>query len=111
MVQVHQDGGQSIMKIDQLISYLINKENSEGVVLLGHSTGCQVIRKNYVRSSLSSRILKQDIAYCILQSPVSDRVYRATLPETTSAMIDLAANMIKEGRAENLSDDIYFTVP
>ncbi|CAN7038004.1 unnamed protein product [Brassica rapa subsp. trilocularis] len=61
MVQVHQDGGQSIMKIDQLISYLINKENSEGVVLLGHSTGCQ--EKSYVRSSLSSRILKQDIEY------------------------------------------------
>lgn len=31
------------MEIDQLISYLINKDNSEGVVLLGHSTGCQVI--------------------------------------------------------------------
>lgn len=31
------------MEIDQLISYLINKENSEGVVLLGHSTGCQVV--------------------------------------------------------------------
>ncbi|KAJ4894750.1 hypothetical protein Rs2_21544 [Raphanus sativus] len=30
-------------EIDQLISYLINKENSEGVVLLGHSTGCQDI--------------------------------------------------------------------
>lgn len=30
-------------EIDQLINYLINKENSEGVVLLGHSTGCQVI--------------------------------------------------------------------
>lgn len=30
------------MEIDQLISYLINKENSDGVVLLGHSTGCQV---------------------------------------------------------------------
>lgn len=29
-------------EIDQLISYLINKEESEGVVLLGHSTGCQV---------------------------------------------------------------------
>ncbi|CAN6848468.1 unnamed protein product [Brassica oleracea] len=87
MVQVHQDGGQSIMKINQLISYLINKENSEGVVLLGHSTGCQI--KSYVRSSLSSRILKQDIA------PASDRVYKATLPET-SARIDVAANMIKK---------------
>lgn len=31
------------MELDQLISYLINKEESEGVVLLGHSTGCQVI--------------------------------------------------------------------
>lgn len=30
------------MELDQLISYLINKENSDGVVLLGHSTGCQV---------------------------------------------------------------------
>lgn len=30
-------------EIDQLISYLINKEDSEGVVLVGHSTGCQVI--------------------------------------------------------------------
>lgn len=30
-------------ELDQLISYLINKEDSEGVVLLGHSTGCQVI--------------------------------------------------------------------
>lgn len=29
-------------ELDQLISYLINKEDSEGVVLLGHSTGCQV---------------------------------------------------------------------
>ncbi|KAH0895947.1 hypothetical protein HID58_045515 [Brassica napus] len=56
-------------EINQLISYLINKENSEGVVLLGHSTGCQ--------------------------APASDRVYRATLPET-SAKIDVAANMIKK---------------
>lgn len=31
------------------------------------------------------------------QSPVSDREYRATLPETAS-MIDLAATMIKEGK-------------
>lgn len=29
-------------ELDQLISHLINKEDSEGVVLLGHSTGCQV---------------------------------------------------------------------
>ncbi|TYH73885.1 hypothetical protein ES332_D05G359600v1 [Gossypium tomentosum] len=66
---------QDAMEIDQLISYLINKENSEGVVLLGHSTGCQ--------------------------APVSDREYRATLPET-AAMIDLATSMIKEGLGSDL---------
>ncbi|KAF2583035.1 hypothetical protein F2Q68_00000665 [Brassica cretica] len=36
-----------------------------------------------------------------VHAPVSDREYKATLPETP-AMIDLAANMIKEGRAEEL---------
>ncbi|KAG0470489.1 hypothetical protein HPP92_017189 [Vanilla planifolia] len=30
------------LELDQLISYFINKENSEGVVLFGHSTGCQL---------------------------------------------------------------------
>lgn len=30
------------MELDQLISYFINKEDSEGVILIGHSTGCQV---------------------------------------------------------------------
>lgn len=32
---------------------------------------------------------------------MSDREYKATLPETAT-MIDLAANMIKEGRAEEI---------
>ncbi|XVF64969.1 hypothetical protein PTKIN_Ptkin09bG0209200 [Pterospermum kingtungense] len=66
---------QDAMEIDQLISYLINKENSDGVVLLGHSTGSQ--------------------------APVSDREYKATLPET-AAMIDLSSTMIKEGRGSEL---------
>lgn len=37
----------------------------------------------------------------ILQAPVSDREYRATLPETAE-MIDLAAKMISEGRGMDL---------
>ncbi|KDO74821.1 hypothetical protein CISIN_1g018555mg [Citrus sinensis] len=41
---------QDAMEIDQLISYLINKDNSEGVVLLGHSTGCQDI-VHYMRAN------------------------------------------------------------
>ncbi|KAG1338463.1 hypothetical protein COCNU_04G007690 [Cocos nucifera] len=37
----------------------------------------------------------------ILQAPVSDREYRATLPET-AAMIDLAVKMITEGKGMEL---------
>ncbi|KAL7105140.1 hypothetical protein ACP275_07G026000 [Erythranthe tilingii] len=66
---------QDALEIDQLISYFINKEESEGVVLLGHSTGCQ--------------------------APVSDREYKATLPGTAE-MIDLASKMISEGRGSEL---------
>ncbi|XP_010551775.1 PREDICTED: UPF0613 protein PB24D3.06c-like isoform X1 [Tarenaya hassleriana] len=88
---------QDSQEIDQLIGYLINKENSEGVVLLGHSTGCQDIVHYMHTNAACSRAVQA----VILQAPVSDREYRATLPET-AAMIDLAANMIKEDRAEEL---------
>lgn len=35
------------------------------------------------------------------QAPVSDREYRATLPET-AAMIDLASKLISEGKGSDL---------
>ncbi|KAH9311817.1 hypothetical protein KI387_026852, partial [Taxus chinensis] len=41
---------QDALELDQLISHLINKEESEGVVLLGHSTGCQGI-VHYMQSN------------------------------------------------------------
>ncbi|KAJ0976096.1 hypothetical protein J5N97_018061 [Dioscorea zingiberensis] len=88
---------QDSLEIDQLIGYLINKENSEGVVLLGHSTGCQDI-VHYMRTNFAC---SRAVRGVILQAPVSDREYKATLPETAS-MIDLAATMIKEGRAMEL---------
>ncbi|KAG7609718.1 Fusarinine C esterase sidJ [Arabidopsis suecica] len=88
---------QDAQEIDQLINHLINKENSEGVVLLGHSTGCQDIVYYMGTNAACSRAVRA----AILQAPVSDREYKATLPETP-AMIDLAANMIKEGRGEEL---------
>lgn len=88
---------QDAMELDQLISYLINKENSDGVVLLGHSTGCQDI-VHYMRTNAAcSRAVRS----AILQAPVSDREYRATLPET-AAMIDLASKMISEGKRSDL---------
>ncbi|XP_021757077.1 UPF0613 protein PB24D3.06c-like [Chenopodium quinoa] len=88
---------QDAMELDQLISYLINKENSDGVVLLGHSTGCQDI-VHYMRTNAAcSRAVRS----AILQAPVSDREYRATLPETAT-MIDLASKMISEGKGSDL---------
>jgi len=88
---------QDALELDQLISYLINKEESEGVVLLGHSTGCQDIA-HYMRSNTAC---SKAVRAAILQAPVSDREYRATLPETAD-MIDLAASMIKEDKAMHL---------
>lgn len=88
---------QDASELDQLIGYLINKENSEGVVLLGHSTGCQDI-VHYMRTNLA---FSKAVRGAILQAPVSDREYRATLPETAE-MIDLSLNMINEGRAMEL---------
>ncbi|XP_020526886.1 UPF0613 protein PB24D3.06c [Amborella trichopoda] len=88
---------QDCLELDQLISYFINKENSEGVVLLGHSTGCQDIVHYMQTNTACSRAVRA----AILQAPVSDREYRATLPET-AAMIDLASTMISEGRVMDL---------
>lgn len=85
------------MELDQLISYLINKEDSEGVVLLGHSTGCQDIVYYMRTNAPCSRAVRA----AILQAPVSDREYRATLPET-AAMIDLASEMIGDSRVSEL---------
>jgi predicted TIM-barrel enzyme len=42
MMLLHHVHLKDAMELDQLISHLINKEESEGVVLVGHSTGCQV---------------------------------------------------------------------
>lgn len=88
---------QDAMEIDQLISYLINKEDSDGVVLLGHSTGCQDI-VHYMRANAAC---SRAVRAAILQAPVSDREYRATLPETAD-LIDLAAKMIGEGNGSGL---------
>jgi pimeloyl-ACP methyl ester carboxylesterase len=88
---------QDATELDQLISYLINKEDSEGVVLLGHSTGCQDI-VHYMRTNAAC---SRAVRAAILQAPVSDREYRATLPET-AAMIDLASKLISEGRGSDL---------
>lgn len=36
---------QDAVEIEQLLNYLIDQEDSEGFILIGHSTGCQVFLK------------------------------------------------------------------
>ncbi|KAH1200719.1 hypothetical protein GmHk_17G047617 [Glycine max] len=95
--QHHGLSHQDAKELDQLINYLINKEDSEGVALLGHSTGCQDI-VHYMRTNFAC---SRAVRAAIFQAPVSDREYQATLPHTAS-MIDLAAKMISEGRGLEL---------
>ncbi|XP_052190718.1 UPF0613 protein PB24D3.06c-like [Diospyros lotus] len=88
---------QDAMELDELVRYLINKEDSEGVILLGHGSGCQDII-HYIQANTAC---SKAVRAAIFQAPVSDREHRATLPET-AAMIDLASQMISEGRAPEL---------
>ncbi|KAJ7522018.1 hypothetical protein O6H91_19G079200 [Diphasiastrum complanatum] len=88
---------QDCVELEQLISYLINEEDSQGVILVGHSTGCQDI-VHFMRAGGSC---SRAVRCAILQGPVSDREYRALLPDTAS-MIDLAESMIREGKGLDL---------
>ncbi|KAL7001282.1 hypothetical protein U1Q18_002433 [Sarracenia purpurea var. burkii] len=54
---------QDAIELDQLINYLINKEESEGVVLLGHSTGCQNIVYYMRTNAACSRAVRAAIFY------------------------------------------------
>jgi pimeloyl-ACP methyl ester carboxylesterase len=85
------------IEIEKLINYLIYEEQSEGVVLVGHSTGCQDI-VHYLRTGgHCSRAVRG----AILQAPVSDREYWATLPGT-QPMLELAEKMIQEDKGNDL---------
>ncbi|KAJ7954960.1 UPF0613 protein PB24D3.06c-like [Quillaja saponaria] len=57
---------QDAMELDQLISHFIHKEDSEGVVLLGHSTGCQDI-VHYMRTNAA---FSRAVRAAILQKKV-----------------------------------------
>ncbi|XP_028773994.1 UPF0613 protein PB24D3.06c-like [Neltuma alba] len=85
---------QDAKELDLLINYLIDKEDSEGVILLGHSTGCQDIIHYMSTNAACTRAVRA----AIFQAPVSDREFQATLPHTAS-MAELAAKMISEGRS------------
>lgn len=43
---------QDAVEIEQLLNYLIDQENSEGFILIGHSTGCQVLSSGFMLVSV-----------------------------------------------------------
>ncbi|KAK4266416.1 hypothetical protein QN277_027341 [Acacia crassicarpa] len=88
---------QDAKELDLLLNYLIDREDSEGVILLGHSTGCQDI----IRYMSTNAACTRAVHAAIFQAPVSDKEYRATLPNSAS-MTELAAKMISEGRSSEL---------
>jgi len=91
-------------EIDELLVFL--KANGVvSVVLLGHSTGCQDA-VFYMRSPSRSSLVKG----VILQAPVSDREYMATLSNTEVA-IKLAKGMKHNGNEEELMPRDVSSVP
>ncbi|XP_019059088.1 PREDICTED: UPF0613 protein PB24D3.06c-like isoform X2 [Tarenaya hassleriana] len=87
------------------LAIALDKEKWSLVQLLMSSSysgyGTSSLKQDIVHYMHTNAACSRAVQAVILQAPVSDREYRATLPET-AAMIDLAANMIKEDRAEEL---------
>lgn len=88
---------QDAEEIETLVSFLVDKWDSKGVVLIGHSTGTQDI-VHYLKKGDKS---KAAIKGFILQASVSDREYMATLP-WTAKYADVARKLIQEGKADDL---------
>lgn len=81
----------------QLLTVLRERYGSQGVVLLGHSTGCQdSVRyaQLYRNSSEAAELLG-----LVLQAPVSDPDYLATQPETNGRLAAAEA-LAAAGRAD-----------
>lgn len=66
------------------------------ILLIGHSTGCQDALF-YMRHGEH----RSDVRGVVLQAPVSDREYLASLPDTAK-WLELAKQMIREEKSEQL---------
>ncbi|RZC53215.1 hypothetical protein C5167_012070 [Papaver somniferum] len=63
--------------------------------------GTSSLKQDIVHYLRTNAACSRAVRAAILQAPVSDREFRATLPETAE-MIDLASTMISEGRGDEL---------
>lgn len=83
-----------------LIRFLLSQGFSN-IILLGHSTGCQVICRLFQLHNKETTPELSAVVGTILQGPVSDREYMATLPHTAENIF-LASSMVAKGEGHAL---------
>lgn len=71
----------------------------QGIVLVGHSTGCQDAVRYAQRCRTSSE--EPPLLGVVLQAPVSDREYLATLP-STGPLLEKAQKLLEQGQGEEI---------
>lgn len=86
-----------VADLDLLVAYLMDAERFAGVALLGHSTGCQDA-VHFVKTGERRGAVRA----VVLQAPVSDREYAATLGGEAHEALARATKMVQEGRGDEL---------
>ena len=81
--------------LDDLVEHL-HESGSRSVVLVGHSTGCQDAVHYLKLGKHANRV-----SAVVLQAPVSDREYFATLPDTAERL-QLARDLVAEGKGQDV---------
>jgi pimeloyl-ACP methyl ester carboxylesterase len=87
-------------EINILCKTLRNDHGSKGVVLVGHSTGCQdavMYARNHKTDTSAAPLLG-----VVLQAPVSDRELFSMLPDTTERTL-ASQKLLKEGRPDEIA--------
>ncbi|KAK9832887.1 hypothetical protein WJX74_000806 [Apatococcus lobatus] len=87
---------QDAAEIKLLTQTLTEKFKSKGIVLAGHSTGCQDVVRYVTKEGV------ENIAGAILQAAVSDREWLDGRPET-KARLKQAEDMIASGKGEYIA--------
>jgi pimeloyl-ACP methyl ester carboxylesterase len=71
--------GKDVEELAALLRFLQATQRTRHILLIGHSTGCQIICRLYQLQSHHPELL-QLVVGAVLQGPVSDREYLATQP-------------------------------
>jgi len=93
---------QDAAELHDLCVTLSSRFMSKGVILCGHSTGCQDACRYLLTSTTkdtSSSSSAPPVLGVILQAPVSDREFMSTCPGSANQLVE-AREMVKSGRSE-----------